>query len=558
MLVCTAAVSVLFSFVAEGLASPVLFVAGFAEVVLVALLISGVLRATDRETIADFRRTTAVLFAGEILWLLSFAAGAGYSRVVGSMAPFGAALIFGGFICSSFEFLVLGGVFTGREFLAATLAVLHPLGALLVLWVAGAPVQLGYVTLATGTVAYITIAAFVPLLMRRRTAFGYNAVTLFQAFMKTWTTHAPTDLESIISAHSEQSEVRTKVLRFESSSESVFIVLPGVHPGPFFPIGSYNLPGLMSAAFKPGHVLTLHRPGGHERNLATNGQARQYTSQVKEFAFRIGTASERAFARGPLRAHIGMANASSTVFSKDLLLTISFAPHGSDDIATDVEGKLEAIASRSGFDASVVDAHNSIDHGLESPETSDEGWARLFEQMKEAPERPLRIGYSNSNEVGFSRGEDLTADGLCVLLFETAEKSALVLADANNAAPSLREVVQKTLASEGYQLLEFCTSDSHDLAARGLTVDRGYRALGEATPVESIAKLVAKLTKLAESRLAPCRYGSGELTSTVQLFGSKAIDEFASVTQSSSRFASTYFRFALASTLVLFLLSIVL
>ncbi|MDG7015795.1 MAG: DUF2070 family protein, partial [Nitrososphaerota archaeon] len=149
-------------------------------------------------------------------------------------------------------------------------------------------------------------------------------------------------------------------------------------------------------------------------------------------------------------------------------------------------------------------------------------------------------------------------NGIALMMFDVdGTKWVLVLADANNAVPGLRASASKALESAGYRLLEFCTSDSHDLAARGLTVNRGYHALGEVTPVDSIVEMTVKLASLAESRLADCRYGSGGYSSEVNVFGSKALHEFAEITQRSSRFAKTYARFALPATLVLLVASLV-
>jgi predicted neutral ceramidase superfamily lipid hydrolase len=116
--------------------------------------------------------------------------------------------------------------------------------------------------------------------------------------------------------------------------------------------------------------------------------------------------------------------------------------------------------------------------------------------------------------------------------------------------------VAKALKLAGYDLVEFCTSDSHNLAARGLTVERGYEALGEATPPASIAGAVVKMARLAESMLAPAEYGSAQSRSRVRVFGSKALDEFASITQSSLRFSKNYLKFAVATVAVLLLLSV--
>ena len=207
----------------------------------------------------------------------------------------------------------------------------------------------------------------------------------------------------------------------------------------------------------------------------------------------------------------------------------------------------------------IIDAHNSLEDHQESVDSADPGWRHLFERMKLVEATPFRVGYAHSSELGFGAREDLTENGIGLIMLETPRgKSILVLADANNAVPSLRTEIAKALNSLGYELIEFCTYDSHNLAARGLTVSRGYRALGEATPIESLVRLVADIAKLAETRLSRSSYGSGRLTNTVRVFGTKTLEEFAAITQSSSELARVYFRFAMVSIVVLLTFSLVL
>ncbi|HEY6283928.1 MAG TPA: DUF2070 family protein, partial [Nitrososphaerales archaeon] len=236
----------------------------------------------------------------------------------------------------------------------------------------------------------------------------------------------------------------------------------------------------------------------------------------------------------------------------------SFAPLGSDDLDTKVEAELTGPASQAGFDLSVVDAHNSIDHEQESPDIDDPGWNRIFESAKLAKAEPFSAAYAHSSEVGFSGRGDLTENGIGLFMVEAGPKSVLVLADANNSVPDLRAQVAKALDSSGYDLIEFCTTDSHNLAARGLTVARGYEPLGEATPPASIADLVVKLAKLAETKLAPAAYQSGQAKTRVRVLGSKALEEFATMTQSSSRFSRTYARFSILVVGALLIVSVLL
>ncbi len=558
MLVYGGIASFILAVLSKGTGGLLPFILTFAVFVLSGSAISSALQVIDRKTIATFRRTQALLLGGEILWTLIAAMGAVYGWSSNSPYPLTNAILFGAFVSAGFEFLVINGAFEKSVPVSLVLAAIHPASTLLVIRLPELSGHIDLVASSGGVIALAIFVTFPSLLKRKKTSLGFDALGLFQAFMKTWTSSRADELEGVIAAHSEETEVTTKVLRFRTRSGDVFLVLPGVHPGPFHPIGSYDLPGVVSRAFRElGPVMTLHRPGGHERNLATRADTQTYASNVADLAKTIVTDDERAVVRGPAHVKVGYASVSSSAFSDDIIMTISFAPLGSDDIDTSAEAELARLASGLGFDLSVVDAHNSIDPDLRSPETSNPEWKQLYETMRaQRPER-FKVAYSHSNEVGFNARGDITENGMGLFMVQTSTaKSALILADANNSVPNLREEVAKALGSSGYGLIEFCTSDSHNLAARGLTVERGYEALGEATPPSAIAELAVKMAKLADSRLAPASYGSAKMQTKVRVFGAKALEEFAAITQSSSRFSQRYFRFATAAIVLLWIASV--
>ncbi|MDV3292924.1 MAG: DUF2070 family protein [Nitrososphaerales archaeon] len=512
---------------------------------LVPAVISGTSRLIDPKTIATYRRSLATTFAGALIWMVSTSIGLAYALLSHADRPLGNAFIFGAFLCGGFTTLVINGAFVDRFPASICLGSLYPAITLAAVLLAGGVGYSSYAALP-GAVAFAILALFTITLNRRKTSRGHNSIKLFQAFMKTWANDDASDLEAIINSHAEQSQISSKVFRFQRADGDIFVVMPGVHPGPFYPVGSYNLPGLVSHNFEgAGSVLTLHRPGGHERNLATNAEAEEYARRLRDFATSVSLAPEWARIKGPVVGGVDTATATSSALAKDMLLTISFAPHGSDDLDLESERRLADVASAEGCDVAVVDAHNSIDHKAGKLDPNDPRWLRLIQDTKKAKAEVFRIGYAHSREADFPAAGDITKNGLGLAMLEVQGiKWVLALADANNAIPSLRGAISAALESAGYKLLEFCTSDSHDLAARGLTVNRGYKALGEATPADTIAKVTVDLAKLAETRLAVCRYGSGTMTSSANIFGAKALQEFARIAQDGSGFAKRYAAFA--------------
>lgn len=552
------AASLAFAILSRGAAWGVPFFFTLAVFVLSAAAISSALGMIDKKSIASFRRVLAALIVAEALWLALAAIGSAYAWFVGSPRPITNAIVYGAFVSAGLEFLVINGAFSKSESVSLSLAAIHPASTLIVIRFGEIAGGFDIVAAVFGAVSLVVIVSFLFLLKRKKTSHGHDSLSLFRAFMKTWTAGYPDELENIIADHSELVEITTKVMRFRTKSGDLFLVFPGVHPGPFHPVGSYDLPGVVSREFKDlGPVMTLHRPGGHERNLATRDDTARYAAEVKKLAQSIPPEGQPRLLRGPVRVKVGNAKASASAFSDDMIMTVSFAPLGSDDLDTGFEKALSIPASESGFDLSIVDAHNSIAPDLATPIIDDPGWAKLFGQVQESEAQPFKAAFAHSNEIGFEGRGDITENGIGLLMIQSVRKSVLILADANNSVPTLRAQVEDALVSEGYDLIELCTSDSHNLAARGLTVERGYEALGETTPTSSIASLAVKLAKLAEPRLAAAGFDSVRANTQVRVFGAKSLGEFATITQTSSRFSRNYFRFALVSVAVMFSLSII-
>lgn len=556
LLVLGAAASLLLSILSKGVSGLLLALTAFAIFLLSTAAVSSAVRIADKRTIANFRRILAVVLAGDVLWLVCVVAGAVFAIVTGSQTALTNAVLFGALACAGFEFLIINGAFVESDPLSFVLALLHPIPTLIIIRLPELLTRLDLVAATSGLLAFAIVGGFTQFLRRRKTKSGHDALSLFRAFMKTWVAGDAAQLEGIISDHAEEADVTTKVMRFRYDKGDVFIVLPGVHPGPFHPVGSYDLPGVVSRAFADlGPVMTLHRPGGHERNLVSSQETNGFAKGLHDFAKTIQP-SQAGTVRGPKLEQIGKASAGAIAFGADALLTISFSPYGSDDLDTKVDSELTSLAAESGLDASIVDAHNSIKDTQESPDLSDPGWRRLLEGTSRAIPKELRVAYAHSKEIGFRGRDDLTENGIGVLMVETDKKHVLVLADANNAVPGLREAAARALSESGFSLIDFCTSDSHNLAARGLTVARGYEALGEETPVESIAGAVVGLAKLAEGRLSRASYASGKATGRMKVFGSQSLEEFAGITQSSSSFGSAYLKAASASVGALLVLAL--
>ncbi|MDA4128465.1 MAG: DUF2070 family protein [Thaumarchaeota archaeon] len=542
-------------------AQPILILYTIAASFISAFLLRLAAKSVDSSSIASLRRVLAVVLAANTIWILSSAFGLGYSLAIGNPGTFVAGVSYGAFLASGFELIIMNGAFIRETAVSIASATIHPIIVMTgFFFLSGFNYTPQPKVLGLGTLTILISLCLVIGLNRIKTERGDRSITIFQAFLKTWVAEHPEDLENTLDSYTQEANITTRVMKFAGPTGAFYLVLPGIHPGPFYPVGSYNLPGLLFRRFKQNNAvaLTLHRPGGHERNLATQSATGRYVDLVATFAASVEANHTPSEMRGPVIHKIKNTTACSVGFGDYLLLILTSSPRGTDDIDLNVEEKLSSLAKEAGFDVSVVDAHNSINNQREQIRVTDEvAWRNIFSQIRVEREEEFRTGFAHSSEIEFDHQEDVSDAGIGVLLFAVkSSKWVLVMADSNNAATGVRESLSNELTQAGFKLMDLCTSDTHNLAARGLTIDRGYYALGERTQISTIADTAVKLAKIAETRLSQNKYGVSDLTSTMPVLGAEAISEFASITLRSSAFAKRYLKFALPTLALLTALAI--
>lgn len=167
---------------------------------------------------------------------------------------------------------------------------------------------------------------------------------------------------------------------------------------------------------------------------------------------------------------------------------------------------------------------------------------RILTETLSQMEREFQLGYAQSSEIGLIHGEDISDGGIGVLVFDVpGYRGALVVADSNNAVSGLRERISSELETMRIHLIELCTSDTHNLAARGL-VERGYFALGESTAPETIVGMIRTLAVQATNRATPSTFAIQTLQREVPLIGHESLDDFAKMTEDATKFAKGFMK----------------
>lgn len=528
------------SVIAACIATPV--VAGF--------LLAGLIRATDQRSIVSVRRLFGLFFASTLIWIVPLVLGLAVSALTGLHAATNE-FVFGAFLVWGFECVVINGAFLKRTLTSLVAAAAHPFSLLVIATSAG-----GYPVaypMLTGVVATVLIVALLLRLEKLKTRHEVPSLRILQAFLKTWVAHEPEDLERYFSSYARDEPVTTDVVLTENEGQKLAFILPGVHPGPFYPVGSYNLSELIYRAVKKAGVdpVVLHGTGGHEKNTPTNEVAGRYASEISQFISSLRI-SGKYLLRGPVHDKVGATSITTLAWGNNLLSIISNSPFLSDDLDPAAISEASNAASRMGLAVSLVDAHNSVD-GERRPQSriSGEEWESIFRKVLTLPERPFRMGLASSTAVDLKLGSDVSEGGISVVLFETeGTKSALVSADSNNAVSILRQRVADELGKSGVELVELCTSDTHNFAARNM-VDRGYYALGEASGVDTVVDAVKKLAEAAETEVSPCELTVARFETVTRLVGSESLEDFAELTRRAISLAKSHVKVAIPAILLL-------
>jgi putative membrane protein len=529
----------------------VVFVAIFAS----SGLITFILRALDSDSIVSLRRTFGLTLASNLVWVVLFALGSSLSWLLRNPQPSLNEFVLGAFFAWSFELLVINGAFLSSTIKSLCIAAIQP--AITLLLTSTLVIHLNSAVINATILGFVVLGITTGFLLKFKTfkteGVGINSLQTFQSFLKSWVSHKPASLENFFTQYSQDEPVTTRII-LATAAEKVALVLPGVHPGPFFPVGSYNLSELVYHELRSHNIvpMVLHGVGGHERNLPTNELAKQYATAIATAVTSSSGGHGVGTMRGPVRLKLGPTTVTSLGFGDQVIAFLSNAPYNTDDLEPAIIDGAVSAAREQGIELMLVDSHNSIGgENAEQPTIATEDWIRAFSEIKGSPEEEFEIGVAHSSEVQLEHGSDVSDGGITVLVFKKrASMHALVTGDSNNAVVGLRQMVIDQLKKEDVDLIELCTSDTHKSAARYMT-SRGYQSLGEDTDVDTLVATIKKLEDLAERRLSRGTVAAITSQLTLPLIGDKSLNDFATLTKETLRFTKSYASAALASGLVI-------
>ncbi len=378
-----------------------------------------------------------------------------------------------------------------------------------------------------------------------------SAFKILQAFLIAWTEKKSDEMEKIAEKKAGIKTVKTLLIKLKSN-RNITIVLPELHPGPFYPIGGSNLPYDIFRYYS-NSAMVMHSISDHSLNIPSRTEVENYLKSLSQ-----STHLESGnICTTPISIKVKDYNCSGIAFNKNAMIFLSKSPSGMEDIPLEVKTALQKYSNELGFEnILIIDAHNSMGNKIDQHDNEMliEIGKRCLGSLKESPQYPFKIGYSNSFDIGDLKVElikstDLGPGQFGILILEVNSKRyVLCWCDSNNMKNNIRENITRTLEGEGYNVIEICTSDTH--ATSGKRNSRGYYTLGDITSENKVIDTFSKLAKLASERIFDCSYEIHKSESAVMVMGNDQFDDYSNALEKSFKVTKVF----LAITFIIYIL----
>lgn len=474
----------------------------------------------------EYSKSIHLSLFGSVTWLVSISAGVAASAVLGLPEAHPQYFVVGMFLFASFRIGILTSVLGTGIRKAWLVCLAPPLAMFLALvppemWgmmlLSPAALAFGVAFLAVGTAwSVLTDRAGRPVL--------HSTHQLMQAYLLS-VRRDPSEIEAILEKNSDAHDVSTTQIRLHSGDRKtdVRLVLPGIHPGPYHPIGGSNIPYLIYERLDSS-AMVMHSISNHTQNLPSRVQVDRYLDSLGSSTV-AGTGSA---CTEPVIVQVNRARATGLMFERSALLVLSLSPHGMEDLPTRVKTAIEEHAAKIGLErALVIDSHNAMGAEISGEDESDMLAAArsCLDALAGKALHPIEVGYANSAGLDTST-PDLGMGGLGVLCLKINSKTYFLgWADSNNMENGMRERIVEAFASAGLTLLDVCTSDTH-FSRTKVRTKNGYYQFGVVTDPGQVASWYLEIAKKAE---ASARRASFEVLvnrAKLQIMGEKIFEDY--------------------------------
>ncbi len=374
-----------------------------------------------------------------------------------------------------------------------------------------------------------------------------SAFKILQAFLKAWTENKSEEMERIAEEKANSRLVKTFLVKLKSQ-KNVTIVLPELHPGPFNPIGGSNLPYDIFK-FYSNSAMVMHSISDHSLNIPSHREVKKYLDSLNQSEF-LESGDKCTI---PIAHSINDCNCTGFTLGKNVIIFLSKSPSGMEDIPQEVKLSLEQYSKELGFEQIlIIDAHNSMGEKIEKQDINNFVYVgrKCLEKITESEQFPFKVGYSNSFQIKdqITKSPDLGDGQFGLLTISIKNKEyGLCWCDSNNMKNGIREKIIAMLKTEGYNIIEICTSDSHSTSGKRNT--KGYYTLGDITDETKIINIFRQLVKLSHESISDSTYEINISESQVMVMGNDQFDDYSNALEKSFKVTKIF----LAVTFVIYI-----
>lgn len=461
------------------------------------LVVLGITQYTDTFVIRnrEYSKSIHLSLFGTATFLVAISAGIAASAILGQTEAQSQYFVVGMFLFASFRIGIFTSVLGTGIKKALIMCMVPPLAMFFVL----VPTSL-WATMLTQPLSLIFGSAFLVLgttwsILTDRAGQPILKSThrLIQAYLLS-VRRDNSEIEAILEQNSDSHDISTTQIRIHSDDKKtdVRLVLPGVHPGPYHPIGGSNIPYLIYEKLDSS-AMVMHSISNHTLNLPSAGQVNRYLDSFSSSTIE-GTGSS---CTEPVTAQVNLARAIGIMFEQSALLVLSLSPHGMEDIPTRVKTAIEEHSRKIGIErVLIIDSHNAMGAEISSDNETDMLAAArsCLDTLHTKPLHQIEVGYANSANMDVVT-PDLGMGGLGVLCLKINAKTYFLgWADSNNMENGMREHIVEKFTESGLVLLDICTSDTH-FSRTKVRTKNGYYQFGVVTNPDKVASWYLDIAK---------------------------------------------------------------
>ena len=368
---------------------------------------------------------------------------------------------------------------------------------------------------------------------------------VLQAFLAAWTENKAENMEKITESRAHIETVLTYILKLKTmNSDEIFMILPDIHPGPFHPIGGSNLPYLLYMLFSK-NAMVMHSVSDHSLNIPSKIEVNKYIKTLSDLRqSEVGTVCTN-----PIQIKMGKCTVTGIAFGHSVVVFLSMAPVGMDDVPEHIRAALEHYSADIGFhNILIVDTHNAMGEFLNKQDSNImiSAAKHCLNELKHATQHEFKIGFTNSADLSHNieSMQDLGQSGLSSLLLLVEEKPYFIgWADSNNMDNGLRDYIISRLNNNKINMLEICTSDTHSTS--GKRNRQGYYTFGNISKPDQVANIYLQLSKKSIEKASPSTYELLSSRSAIKVMGKNQFKDYSIALEKSMNLTKIFLLFTL-------------